>query len=193
MKRDISTNGIDLVKKFEGLQLKAYKALPTERYYTIGYGHYGADVTKGMVITKEQAEKLLYNDLNNAINHVNSYMSKYDFNQNQFDALVSFTYNVGNINQLTKNGTRSLTQISAMIPSYVKSGGKTIQGLVNRRKAEKELFDKKATVRKKSDEEVAMEVIAGKWGNGATRKTKLNRAGYNYDAIQKIVNQILRG
>lgn len=46
-----SKNGIDLIKQFEGCRLKAYKALPSEQYYTIGYGHYGADVTAGMTIS----------------------------------------------------------------------------------------------------------------------------------------------
>ena len=47
----ISENGISLIKSFEGLRLKAYKAVSTEEYYTIGYGHYGADVAADMVIT----------------------------------------------------------------------------------------------------------------------------------------------
>ena len=57
-----SENGISLIKSFEGLRLKAYKAVSTEEYYTIGYGHYGADVAKDMVITEEQAEMLRSGD-----------------------------------------------------------------------------------------------------------------------------------
>ena len=58
-----SNKGIELIKSFEGIRLVAYKAVPTEKYWTIGYGHYGADVTSGMAITVEQATELLRNDL----------------------------------------------------------------------------------------------------------------------------------
>ena len=59
----INQEGIDLIKSFEGLRLEAYKALPTEKEYTIGYGHYGSDVKKGMVISQARAEELLKKDL----------------------------------------------------------------------------------------------------------------------------------
>lgn len=58
-----SQSGINLIKKYEGLRLKAYKALPTEKYYTIGYGHYGIDVKQGQEITEQDAELLLKYDL----------------------------------------------------------------------------------------------------------------------------------
>ena len=61
MSRDLSPNGLKLIKSFEGCKLTAYKCLPTEKYYTIGYGHYGSDVKAGMKITEEQAEELLSN------------------------------------------------------------------------------------------------------------------------------------
>ncbi len=54
---------IKKIKEFEGLSLKAYKPVPTEKFYTIGYGHYGADVKKNQVITEKQAEELLRKDL----------------------------------------------------------------------------------------------------------------------------------
>ena len=72
---------------------------------------------------------------------VNKYNGIYNFNQNQFDALVSFCYNVGNIDQLTAKGTRTIKEISEKILAYNKSAGKVINGLTNRRKKEKELFD----------------------------------------------------
>lgn len=193
MTRNLSSNGLDLIKSFEGCRLTAYKCLPTEKYYTIGYGHYGSDVTAGMKITKKRAEKLLLKDCKKAIKNVNSFMSKYDFNQNQFDALVSFAFNVGSINQLTANGTRTLEQISSKITAYNKSGGRVIAGLVKRRAKEKELFDTPtSTVVKKSNEEIAKEVVAGKWGNGNARKTALTKAGYNYKTIQSLVNKLLK-
>ena len=195
--RNISQAGIDLIKSFEGLSLKAYKCVSTEKYYTIGYGHYGADVKAGQTITKKQAEDLLKQDVQRFVNHVNNYMSIYNFNQNQFDALVSFAYNIGNIKQLTASGTRSISQISASIPLYNKSGGRVLKGLVRRRKKEQELFNKKTTVdttiNGKSNEEIAKEVIQGKWGNNPERKQRLTKAGYDYKSIQAIVNKMLKG
>lgn len=193
---------MNLIKSFEGCKLTAYKCLPTEQYYTIGYGHYGSDVKAGMKITEEQAEELLVQDCQKAIKNVNSFMSKYNFNQNQFDALVSFAFNVGSINQLTASGTRTLEQISSKITAYNKSGGRVIAGLVRRRAKEKELFDTPtstttstatSTAVKKSDEEIAKEVVAGKWGNGNARKTALTKAGYDYKTIQSLVNKLLKG
>ena len=194
MSRDLSPNGLNLIKSFEGCKLTAYKCLPTEKYYTIGYGHYGSDVTAGMKITKEQAEDLLLQDCKKAIKNVNSFMGKYNFNQNQFDALVSFAFNVGSINQLTASGTRTLEQISSKITAYNKSGGRVIAGLVKRRAKEKELFDTPtSTSVKKSNEEIAKEVVAGKWRNGNARKTALTKAGYDYKTIQSLVNKLLKG
>lgn len=194
MSRNLSSIGLNLIKSFEGCKLTAYKCLPTEKYYTIGYGHYGSDVTAGMKITKEQAEELLLQDCKKAIKHVNSFMSKYNFNQNQFDALVSFAFNVGSINQLTASGTRTLEQISSKITAYNKSGGRVIAGLVKRRAKEKELFDTPtSTTVKKRNEEIAKEVVAGKWGNGNARKTALTKAGYDYKTIQTLVNKLLKG
>lgn len=189
MKRKLSNNGLALIKQFEGCRLSAYKCQSSEQYYTIGYGHYGAHVTQGMCITQEEADNLLVKDCERFVDHVNRYMGKYNFNQNQFDALVSFAYNIGNINQLTNNGTRSIAEISAKIPEYCNAGGKKLAGLVTRRNKEKELFD--TPVSDKSITELAEEVIAGKWGNGDERKTNLTNAGYNYTTVQNEVNAIL--
>ena len=93
-----------------------------------------------MTITKESAIKLLKKDLAKFEEKVNKY-SGYNWTQNEFDALVSFAYNVGNIDTLTRRGTRSKKEISDSFERYVKSGGKVLNGLVKRRKDEKELFD----------------------------------------------------
>lgn len=140
---NISNKGIDLIKSFESLKLHAYKALPTEKYYTIGYGHYGSDVKQYMVISEEKAEMYLRADLKTAEDAVNRmmYRRKFELNQNQFDALVSFTYNcgAGNLTTLTQP-PRTLDQIGKKLTAYNKSGGKVIRGLVRRRKAEQELY-----------------------------------------------------
>lgn len=134
----ISSKGLKLIKKFEGCKLKAYKDVAG--VWTIGYGHTGG-VTSGQSITQAQANEFLTNDCKKAEAAVNKYVSKYKFNQNQFDALTSFAFNIGNINQLTANGTRTIAQISAKIPAYCNSGGKKEPGLVTRRAEEKKLFD----------------------------------------------------
>ena len=144
MNLSISDNGLSLIKRFEGCRLTAYKAVSTEKYWTIGYGHYGADVKQGQTITQAQADAYLKSDCVYAEKSVNSYNNIYNWNQNQFDALVSFTYNCGsgNLKKLLNNGQRTISEISAKITAYNKAGGKVLQGLVNRRSAEKELFDK---------------------------------------------------
>ena len=138
----ISNNGLKLIESFEGLRLKAYKVNgANEKYWTIGYGHYGPDVKEGMIITKQQAETYLKNDLSNAQKAVDKYDKIYHFNQNQYDALVSFAYNIGSIDQLTNKGTRTIKQISNNILLYNKAGGTVLSGLKRRREAEKKLFD----------------------------------------------------
>lgn len=132
-----SKQGLELIKKFEGIRLKSYR-LPSEKMYTIGYGHYG--VSAGVTITQVEAENYLVKDLARAENQVNKYGTIYSFNQNQFDALVSFAYNIGSIKQLTQQGTRTKAQIGEAILLYNKSGGKVLKGLDTRRKAERKLF-----------------------------------------------------
>ena len=193
MSRKLSSTGLELIKSFESCKLYAYKCLPSEKFYTIGYGHYGADVQKGMKITKKQADNLLLKDCEKFVKHINTYMSTYNFNQNQFDALVSFAFNIGNINQLTASGTRTIEQISSKITLYNKIGGQVISGLVKRRAKEKELFDAPTKIKNKTNLEIAKEVIAGKWGNGNSRKTALIKAGYDYKAIQSLVNEMIKG
>lgn len=136
----INQAGLDLIKSFEKCKLTAYKAVSTEKYYTIGWGHYGADVKKGQKITQAKADALLVADLAKFEAKVDKYQSKYNFNSNQYSALVSFAYNVGSIDQLTANGTRTLEQIASKMLIYNKSGGKVLAGLTRRRIAERNLF-----------------------------------------------------
>ena len=135
-----SSKGVSLIKSFEGCRLKAYKC--PAGVWTIGYGH-TAGVKEGDIITQKQADEYLRNDLAKYENAVLNYDAIYHFNQNQFDALVSFTYNcgVGNLKNLTQNGKRTLAQISTKLLLYNKAGGVVLRGLQRRRAAEKELFD----------------------------------------------------
>ena len=128
-----SNEGRRLIKNYEGLRLKAYKPVAAEKYWTIGYGHYGADVSQNMVITEAQAENYLTQDLKKFENAVNKLGRT--FNQNQFDALVSFTYNcgAGSLNTLCRN--RNNAQIAEALLLYCKDvTGKVLPGLQKRRK-----------------------------------------------------------
>lgn len=183
-----SENARNLIKKYEGLRLTAYKAASSEKYYTIGYGHYAKNVTKEMRITIAQANSFLTADIKKAEKAVNIYQSLYSFNQNQYDALVSFAYNIGSIKQLTNNGKRTIEQIANAIPLYCKAGGVKLNGLVKRRNDELTLF---LTVTNEL-ETIARQVLTGKWGNGQERKDALTCAGYDYKAIQAIVNRLLK-
>lgn len=155
----ISTTGLNLIKSFEGCRLTAYKC--PAGVWTIGYGHTG-NVKSGQKITRAKADAYLKSDLAKFEKHVASYDKKYKWTQNEFDALVSFAYNVGSITQLTANGTRTKKQISEKILAYDKAAGRTLAGLTRRRQAEKALFDnpvatksttatKKSTTLKKGD------------------------------------------
>lgn len=142
MSLTISNNGINLIKKYEGCRLSAYK--DAVGVITIGYGWTKTidrkPLTMGTKITQSKAESLLREGLKSYEAKVNKYDSKYHWNQNQFDALVSFCYNIGNIDGLTANGTRNITEIAYKFTSYNKAGGKVLSGLTNRRNAEKQLF-----------------------------------------------------
>ena len=196
----INDKGIALIKSFEGLRLKAYKALPSEKYFTIGYGHYGADVKEGQTITEAEAEKLLRADLQKYEGKVNKYPA-YNWNDNEYSALVSFAYNVGNIDGLTKKGKRSREEIKKVWTSYSKAGGKEIPGLVRRREAELKLFNEGETMaaeyktNQKDPKQVKLDqlieltkaTMRGEYGSGVNRK---NRLGSAYNAVQAIINYI---
>ncbi|MDE7422316.1 MAG: glycoside hydrolase family protein [Lachnospiraceae bacterium] len=175
---NITEKGLGLIKEFEGCQLTAYKC-PAD-VWTIGYGHTGKDVVAGLKITKEKAEKLLKTDLATFEKKVDKYQEKYNWNQNEFDALVSFAYNVGNIDQLTKNGSRTKEQIAESMLLYNKAAGKELAGLTRRRKAEQELFLTacKTTSTKATDESYKVIVTAK---NGLNVR---KGAGTNYGKVK---------
>lgn len=139
---NISQKGIDLIKKFEGCRLTAYRC--PANILTIGYGHTGSDVVTGQKITQEQAEKLLKSDLLVHCNNV-SRMVKVPLTQNQFDALVSFEFNVGYGNFASSTMLKLLNQkkyreAAAQFDRWVYANRKVLAGLVKRRAAEKALF-----------------------------------------------------
>lgn len=151
---NISLNGLNFIKKHEGCRLTAYddkqpKVKLTAKtkiigVLTIGIGHTGSVAGKPIAwnttITEKQALELLAKDVAKAEAAVNNYLRRYKWNQNEFDALVSFAYNVGSIHQLTDNGTRSRYLIAQKIVLYNKAGGEVLLGLTKRRKEEQKLF-----------------------------------------------------
>lgn len=129
--------GIKLIKQFEGCRLTAYKC--PAGVWTIGYGH-TQGVQPGQTITQAQAEQMLVADLGKYESNVNKYQDKYKWSQNEFDALISFAYNIGGIDKLTAGGTRTRQQIADKMLLYNKANGKVLAGLTRRRQAERELF-----------------------------------------------------
>ena len=172
-----STAGINLIKRFEGCRLTAYKPVPTEKYWTIGYGHYGQDVAPNMTITQAQAEIMLGIDLVKYEQAVDHY-AIFPLSQNQFDALVSFAYNcgVGNLQKLLKG--RTAPQVAEAMLKYNKAGGKVLNGLTRRRKAEYDLFCK--------------DIVMPATGNPYTEPTKnvrLNSKGNDVRWLQVELNR----
>ncbi|KMN76189.1 muraminidase [Chromobacterium sp. LK11] len=143
---NISANGVKLIQQFEGLRLKAYQ--DAVGVWTIGYGHTGPDVTPGLVITQAQADALLARDLSRFEAGVTR-LVQVPLNQNQFDALVSFSYNLGlgslqNSTLLRLLNQRDYAGATAQFPRWNKAGGKVLPGLTRRRAAEQALFLKPA-------------------------------------------------
>lgn len=137
---NISEKGINLIKFFESCKLKAY--LCPANVWTIGYGH-TAGVYKGMSITQEQAEKLFLEDIKPIEKMLNS--RQLDLNQNQYDALVSFIFNIGETKFLGSTLYKCLKNkqfktAGEQFSKWVYANGKISKGLVNRRAKEKELF-----------------------------------------------------
>ena len=172
-----SQTGINLIKKFEGCRLTAYKC--PAGVWTIGYGH-TAGVRPGDKISALQAEEMLKNDLVSYEKKVDKYANKYEWNQNEFDALVSFAYNIGSIDQLTANGTRDRKTIAEKFVLYNKAGGKVLSGLTKRRMEEKALFIKVSNT-------LHLIVKQGSKGSEVSKLQKLLTAkGYGVGAVDGI-------
>ncbi len=138
----IGQAGLDLIKQYEGCRLAAYRC--AAGVWTIGYGH-TAGVHSGMTITQAQADAYLRQDIAKFEGYVNNptYVPiTENLNQNQFDALVSFAFNLGagNLRKLCKG--RTAAQIARTMPNYNKAAGKVLAGLKRRRAAEQALFNK---------------------------------------------------
>lgn len=139
----ISNKGVNIIKYFEKFSAKAYRALKTEKYLTIGYGHYGRDVAPSDTITLAEAENLLKYDIQTfevPINELNI-----ELEQHQYDALVSLVYNIG-LDAFKKSTFRKkllakdFDSAPIEFSKWVYSGGSFSNGLAKRRFAEAKLF-----------------------------------------------------
>jgi len=137
----ISDSGLEMLKQFEGLRLKAYQ--DSAGVWTIGYGH-TKTAYPGMVITRSEAERLLRQDLQRFEKGVRDRVSV-PLTQNQFDALVSFSFNVGvgafsKSTLLKRLNQKDYAGAKQEFRRWVYAGGRRLQGLVNRRNREARLF-----------------------------------------------------
>lgn len=143
-----SQYGLDITESFEGLRLDAYRDVAG--VITIGYGHVGSDVHLGWTITPEQAQTLLQSDIAAAASCVNSAVTVH-LNQNQFDALTDFTFNVGRGSFLRSTLLKLLNLgdylgASGQFQNWVYAGGEVQPGLIRRRDAEAGLFNQAVNV-----------------------------------------------
>lgn len=139
--KSISSEGLRFIKKKEGLKLEAYQDVAG--VWTIGYGHTG-DVKPGMTITSHQADAILDADVDRFERAVNN-LVKVEINQGQFDALVSFAFNVGDAalarsNLLRLVNEKKFEEAAREFSKWKYAGGQIDNGLATRREDEAALF-----------------------------------------------------
>lgn len=133
----------DLIKQFEGCHLKAYK--DAVGIWTIGWGTTGPGIQEGLAISQHTADVMLKAHVQDIALDLTDLLRPKVLKQHQFDALVSFIYNVG-LGAFKKSTMLSLIKADKMAEAalefdkWTKAGGKELPGLVKRRKAEKTLF-----------------------------------------------------
>jgi lysozyme len=142
----ISGRGLALIEEMEGCALAAYPDPGSGGDpWTIGFGHTGVDVHEGLTITQDQAEALLRQDVARFERGVAALVAGHPTTQNQFDALVSFAFNLG-LGALTGSSLLRLHRLSAYgaaageFGKWTHVGGRVLPGLVRRRAAEAALY-----------------------------------------------------
>jgi len=141
---NISQEGLSLIKKFEGCELEAYKC--AAGVWTKGYGS-TKNVKEGDTLTQEEADELLLHEMDEYEGYIKDNVTS-DLDQNQFDALVSWVFNLGPSNlkastMLKVVNAGDMKEVPAQIKRWNKANGKTLQGLIRRREAEALLFEGK--------------------------------------------------
>jgi len=186
-----SSKGLDLIKSFEGCELKAYVC--PAGVLTIGYGHTGSEVTPGMEVTTSEAEELLKTDLIKFERVVDNHVTV-PIKQCQFDALVSFTFNCGgdafkNSTLLRLLNSRDYEGAAGQFDRWVNGCDGPLPGLVRRREAEEQLFrrDGYPALDGESEEETKTpKVIATIEATQDTLLKKEPRQGSELEADEKI-------
>lgn len=146
MPRNISENGLHFTAAWEQLRAKAYKATAAEKYWTIGYGHYGADVSADQVVSEEQALRLLTQDMAKAVQAVDAAAAA-SLTQPQFDAVCDLVYNAGAGVIAASTGTGQVLRrgdvaaLRAKIALFINQNGKPLLGLRRRTAGRLALFD----------------------------------------------------
>jgi lysozyme len=143
-RKHLSPRGYALIKRFEGLRLTAYRASRSEPHLTIGYGDYGPHVRPGQRITRAEADRRFHRRLREFELAVNRHVTT-PITQGQFDALVSFAYNVGagafeGSTLLKRVNQRRWKAARLNFYKWVFAGGIRLLGLTRRRRAEARLF-----------------------------------------------------
>jgi len=141
---NISQEGISLIKKFEGCELEAYQC--AAGVWTIGYGS-TKDVKEGDTLTQKEADNLLLHEMQEYEGYIKE-LVKVPLKQNQFDALVSWVFNLGPANLKTSTMLKFLNAgdyhlIPSQIKRWNKASGKVLEGLIRRREAEALMFEDK--------------------------------------------------
>lgn len=142
-----SKAGLALTEQFEGLSLSAYQDVVG--VWTIGYGHTGSDVHSGLTITLSQAQALLASDIAASVTFINQAVTV-GLNQNEFDALVDFVFNLGRgafagSTMLKELNAGNFDAAAGQFELWDHAGGKVVAGLLRRRTAERALFTQQAT------------------------------------------------
>ncbi len=140
----MSQEGLSLIKKFEGCEYNAYKC--AAGVLTIGYGH-TEGVKEDDLVTQQEADKLLEKDIK-IFEEIVLDAVEMPLSQHQFDALVSWTFNLGGGNLNASTMLKVLNKgdyenVPAQIKRWNKAGGKVLEGLIRRREAEALLFEGK--------------------------------------------------
>ena len=140
----ISEEGKALIKKFEGCKLDSYRC--SANVATIGYGH-TKDVSDGDTCTQEEADQMLAEDLEEFEGYVDKLVTV-DLTQNQRDALIAWTFNLGPKNlksstMLKEMNAGNYTKVPSEMKRWNKAAGETLEGLIRRREAESLLWENK--------------------------------------------------
>jgi lysozyme len=137
----ISEKGLELLKHYEGCELTAYRC--SANVLTIGYGH-TKGVTEDMVITQEEADQMLHDEMPEYEGYINDKVTV-ELNQDQFDAMVCWVYNLGSGNLSSSTLLKVLNDgdydgVPEQMKRWNKAGGKVLNGLIKRRDSEAKLF-----------------------------------------------------